>query len=113
MKTGKAGIEHGTAALGEGTVEAINNSTSPDTPLKHASQLAVDFVAAVGKLSDDDAVKAIEVLKSGLQLSLMVSRQGKAAAPVEKKTCPVDGKECDRCGGCRTTACEDCEVPHA
>lgn len=28
-------------------------------------------------------------------------------APVEKKACPVDGEECDRCHGCRTTACED------
>jgi hypothetical protein len=28
-------------------------------------------------------------------------------APVEKKACPVDGEECDRCHGCRNTACKD------
>jgi hypothetical protein len=52
-----------------------------ETPLKRAAGMAMDFVALVGTLSDEDAVKAVEVIKSAVRVQLLARQmKGKAVA---------------------------------
>jgi hypothetical protein len=51
-----------------------------ETPLKRAAGVAMDFCAMIGKLSDEDAIKAIEVMKCGMCVQLLVLEQRKAVA---------------------------------
>lgn len=51
-----------------------------ETPLKRAASAAMDLCAMIGKLSDEDAVKAIEVMKCGMKVQLLALEQRKAVA---------------------------------
>lgn len=66
-----------------------------------------------GRRTERDRVWArVEEITAQIEVSNkeLAEHMLRAEAQAEKKTCPVDGEECDRCAGCRTTACEDCEV---
>lgn len=63
--------------------EKSREAAEPDkenAPLKRATSAAMDLCAMIGKLSVDDAVKAVEVLKCGMRVQLLALEQRKAVS---------------------------------